>query len=104
MFIFRCHYNILGPPHISVLNLPWEEIDETVCQALGPISNVIAADIVYDKDLFDYLIGAINNLSIFCGVHNFIFSCTERNPETLNLFRDKIGKLQIVLKYVTVSL
>lgn len=86
-----------------MLNLPWEEIEETVCRALGPISCVIAADIVYDKDLFDYLIGAINNLSMFCGVQNFIFACTERNPETLNLFRDKIGKLQIVLKYVSDS-
>lgn len=74
------------------MNLPWEEIDQKSCQALGPISTVIAADIVYDKELFEFLIGALNNLSRFCEVQNFIFSCTERNPETLKLFCVKIGK------------
>lgn len=87
---------------MSVLNLPWEDIDKTVCNALGPISNVIAADIIYDKDLFDYLIDAINNLWTVCGVNSFIFSCTVRNPETLNLFQEKIGKLEIVKKILHV--
>lgn len=85
--------SIMGPPSISIFNLPWEDIDMSLCRSLSAIENVIAADVVYDKDLFDYLISALKNLSEFCNVRNFIFACTERNPETLNLFREKIGKV-----------
>lgn len=90
--LFRYLYKTIGPPKISVLNIPWEEIDQKFCQALGPVNTVIAADIIYDKDLFGFLMGAINNLYNFCDVHEFIFSCTERNPETLKLFHEIIGK------------
>lgn len=96
---FRCQYKTFGPPRISVLNLPWEEIDQKLCQVLGTISMVIAADIVYDKDLFEFLIGAVNNLGTFCDVHEFIFSCTERNAETLKIFHEKIGKYNISNNY-----
>lgn len=82
----------MGPPQLSVFNLPWEEINKTVCVSLGCINTVIAADVVYDKDLFDYLISALNNLSDYCKVENFIFSCTERNRDTLTLFQEKVGK------------
>lgn len=80
-----------------MLDLPWEEIDEAVCNSLGSLDTIIAADVVYDKDLISYLIGALKSLSHFCRVEKIIFSCTERNPDTLKLFQEKISKLLIRL-------
>lgn len=93
---FRYEYSNLGPPQITVLNLPWEEVNRAACEALGPINHVIAADVVFDKDLFEHLIGALNKLLTFCSVQSFIFACTVRNPETLNNFKEKIGKFELI--------
>lgn len=81
-----------------MLNLPWEEINETNCKILGTLQTVFAADIVYDQNLFKHLIFAIKNLSEFCDVENFIFSCTERNSSTLNSFQAKMGMLLTYLE------
>ncbi|CAH1185685.1 unnamed protein product [Phyllotreta striolata] len=72
--------------NVSVFNLPWEDFDMEICKDLGNIDVVIGADIIYDKDLFQSLLNAMRRLKEFCGVKKFIFSCTERNVETLEGF------------------
>ncbi|KAG5884909.1 hypothetical protein JTB14_034107 [Gonioctena quinquepunctata] len=81
----RCQYNseTLG---VHVLNLPWEEIKQEECETLGAVEIVIAADIIYDDELFEPLVNAMKCLAEFCKVEEFIFSCTERNPITLASF------------------
>lgn len=73
---------------VKVLNLPWEKIDKDICEKLGNIEKVVAADVIYDSDLFKPLINAIKCLGSCCNVQEFIFSCTERNKDTLNEFLD----------------
>lgn len=77
---------------LSVLNLPWEEVDDGVCKELGRIDLILAADVVYDSGLFKPLIGALKNISKTCEVEDIVFACTERNPETLERFLQEIGK------------
>ncbi|XP_023021187.2 protein-lysine N-methyltransferase EEF2KMT [Leptinotarsa decemlineata] len=91
----RCLYhNSKATTH--VLNLPWEEIDEGECKKLGTVETIIAADIVYDDELFEPLIKAMKNLAVFSGVEEFIFSCTERNPSTLDTFLRKMVSASFV--------
>ncbi|KAJ8961059.1 hypothetical protein NQ314_005989 [Rhamnusium bicolor] len=89
----RCLYSNLGNSNIFVLNLPWDDINEEECLKLGPINKVIAADVVYDTELFEPLITALKCLGNFCAVEEFIFSCTERNQQTLETFIKQISKL-----------
>ncbi|KAJ8947219.1 hypothetical protein NQ318_001505 [Aromia moschata] len=81
----RCLYGN-SSSNIFVLDLPWEHINETECRKLGSIHKVVAADVVFDSDLFEPLINAIKSLAKFSNVEEFIFSCTERNRETLEAF------------------
>uniref|UniRef100_A0A6P7G9R3 Protein-lysine N-methyltransferase EEF2KMT-like n=1 Tax=Diabrotica virgifera virgifera TaxID=50390 RepID=A0A6P7G9R3_DIAVI len=81
-----CIYSNTDPSTISILNLPWENITPSICKDLGVIEKVIAADIIYDNDLFQSLINAMKGLKEYCGVEEFIFACTERNSETLEEF------------------
>ncbi|CAG9819008.1 unnamed protein product [Phaedon cochleariae] len=82
----RCLYHNVGPPDTYVLKLPWEEVNIEECHKLGVIDSIIAADIVYDEDSFVALVGALKCLTESCSVKRVIFSCTERNPETLKSF------------------
>ncbi|CAG9819007.1 unnamed protein product [Phaedon cochleariae] len=81
-----CLYHNVGPPDTYVLKLPWEEVNIEECHKLGVIDSIIAADIVYDEDSFVALVGALKCLTESCSVKRVIFSCTERNPETLKSF------------------
>nr|CAI5864178.1 unnamed protein product [Callosobruchus analis] len=83
----RCIYHSSGrKPEIAIFNLPWEDAVEETCEQIGEIDMIIAADIVYDEDLFADLLKAMRNFSRYCDVKEFIFACTERNPETLGNF------------------
>lgn len=77
---------------MQVLNLPWEKVSTNICKELGMIHKVIAADIVYDNFLFEPLVNALKCLKQNCCVEEFIFACTERNPETLGTFLELISK------------
>ncbi|XP_066253405.1 protein-lysine N-methyltransferase EEF2KMT-like [Euwallacea similis] len=79
-------------PKISVLKLPWEEIDESVCDKLGKLDFILAADIVYDSSLFGALIKGLRCLYLNCKVEEVVFACTERNPDTLSCFLQELGK------------
>ncbi|KAH1003896.1 protein-lysine N-methyltransferase EEF2KMT [Dendroctonus ponderosae] len=67
---------------VSLMNLSWDNIDCTAIAALGKIDFVLAADVVYDPELFQHLLNALKMADGECN----IFACTERNPDTLNLF------------------
>ncbi|VEN49115.1 unnamed protein product [Callosobruchus maculatus] len=83
----RCIYHSSGrKPEIAIFNLPWEDVVEETCKQIGEIDIIIAADIVYDEDLFADLLEAMRNFSRYCDVKEFIFACTERNPGTLGKF------------------
>lgn len=85
-------YNLISGSVISVLNLPWEEIDDTACDAIGPVDTILAADVVYDSELFPSLVRGLKLLWGRCEVKQIVFACTERNPETLATFLHQIGK------------
>lgn len=85
-------YNFASGSSISVLNLPWEEIDDTTCDAIRPVDTILAADVVYDSELFPSLVRGLKLLWDRCGVKQIVFACTERNPETLATFLHQIGK------------
>lgn len=85
-------YDDVNQASLSILNLPWETVNETVCRQLGKLDTIIAADIVYDSELFESLIDALKNLSKFSGVLQYIFCCTVRNPSTFEEFLVKMGK------------
>nr|CAH7724492.1 unnamed protein product [Callosobruchus chinensis] len=89
----RCIYHSSGrKPEIAIFNLPWEDVVEETCKQIGEIDMIIAADIVYDEDLFADLLEAMRNFSRYCDVKDFIFACTERNPGTLDKFIKDAGK------------
>ncbi|CAH2004945.1 unnamed protein product [Acanthoscelides obtectus] len=89
----RCIYRSSGrKPSVAILNLPWEDVVEDTCKQIGEIDIIIAADIVYDADLFGPLLQAMRNFSKYCNVEEFIFACTERNPGTLDKFKRELGK------------
>ncbi|XP_057652196.1 protein-lysine N-methyltransferase EEF2KMT [Diorhabda carinulata] len=77
---------------IQVLNLPWEKVSSDICEELGTIHKVIAADIIYDDFLFEPLVTTLKCLKENCSVEEFIFACTERNPVTLEKFLELISK------------
>lgn len=77
---------------VRVFNLPWEDLSKDLCQTIGHVDTIIAADVVYDKSIFKPLINAIDFLFKYCGASEFILSCTERNPETLREFLLLLGK------------
>lgn len=89
---------------LSVLNLPWEEVDDGVCKELGRIDLILAADVVYDSGLFKPLIGALKNISKTCEVEDIVFACTERNPETLEKFLQEISKYEYFFILLSSSL
>ncbi|XP_063918102.1 protein-lysine N-methyltransferase EEF2KMT-like [Zophobas morio] len=76
---------------VHVLNLPWEDVCREFCQTLGQVDIVVAADVVYDKTIFEPLISAVECLFKYCSVKQFILSCTERNEDTLEKFLSLIG-------------
>lgn len=77
---------------VRVYKLPWQDVTPEICQQVGPIDIIIAADIVYDSSLFNVLIRAVNLLFDYCGASEFILSCTERNKQTLDNFRTLVGE------------
>lgn len=90
-------YNLISGSSISVLNLPWEEIDDPACDALGTVDTILAADVVYDSELFPSLVRGLKLIWSRCGVKQIVFACTERNSETLATFLHQIGQIfQIV--------
>lgn len=70
----------------TVLKLPWEEVDAEKCRSLGKIDVIIAADVVYDFQLFHPLADAIKCLSSSGGAQETYLACTERNKNTLDGF------------------
>ncbi|RZB39017.1 protein FAM86D, partial [Asbolus verrucosus] len=75
--------------HPSVLTALCENIkinSGEICQKLGHVDLIIAADVIYDASIFNSLICAVNCFFKNCGADQFILSCTERNTETLSEF------------------
>ncbi|XP_030751811.1 protein-lysine N-methyltransferase EEF2KMT [Sitophilus oryzae] len=81
---------------LSALNLPWEEVDLSICNKIGNIDIILAADVVYDSDLFSSLLNSLQCFAKYCKTKDIIFACTERNPETLNSFLKCIGEHFVV--------
>ncbi|XP_060527707.1 protein-lysine N-methyltransferase EEF2KMT [Cylas formicarius] len=77
---------------VRVLNLPWEEVDSEWCKKIGQLDYIVAADIVYDIELFKPLFRALVLLTKFCHVPELIFACTERNASTLKHFLEVINE------------
>ncbi|CAG9765509.1 unnamed protein product [Ceutorhynchus assimilis] len=75
----------------QVLNLAWQNVNEHLYD-LDKIDYILAADVVYDTDLFQTLIEALRIVSEKCGVEDVVFACTERNQETLREFLQQIKK------------
>ncbi|KAJ8917793.1 hypothetical protein NQ315_010699 [Exocentrus adspersus] len=98
----KCVYRSSEKRKVFVLNLPWEEINKESCRELRTINTVIAADVVYDSELFDPLITALKCLAGVCSVDQFIFSCTERNKNTLEEFLERIRKAGFKIEELTV--
>ncbi|XP_018562799.1 protein-lysine N-methyltransferase EEF2KMT isoform X2 [Anoplophora glabripennis] len=94
----RCLYHNLGKSDVFVLSLPWEEVNKESCRKLGTINKVIAADVVYDSELFNPLISALKCLVSVCSVDEFIFSCTERNKSTLEDFLVRVGEASFAIE------
>lgn len=87
---------------IEILNLPWEKVTEEVAENLAP-DILLAADVVYDPDLFESLATAIQYFLLNKKTCKAILACTERNQETLNKFLLVIGKqtfIHLVLRFV----
>lgn len=80
---------------LGVLSLPWEEIElheEEVKQFCQP-NVLLAADVVYDDDLFDALISCIKKLfELFGSCLKFYLSQQIRNPETFEKFHNLLLK------------
>lgn len=75
---------------VEVRKLPWEIVDEKLCKTFGNVDTLIAADVVYDSDLF---LPLINTLKCFLksGVSEVFLACTVRNRNTLNHFLEAVG-------------
>lgn len=80
---------------VEVYKLLWENIDEKVCKKFGEVELVIAADVVYDSDLFVPLANALRCFLI-CGTSEVLLACTERNKNTLDHFFAILSKLLIM--------
>lgn len=81
---------------ISVMNLPWEEVDEIVSKEIIETDLIIASDIVYDNTLFDDLLFTVNKIfQLNSNKCKLIISCTERNPSTLEKFLNLLGNIRI---------
>lgn len=78
----------MGKTRVSLMNLSWDNVDCPVLASLGKIDLLLAADVVYDPELFPHLLNALKMADAECN----IFACTERNPDTLNLFLKEAGE------------
>lgn len=76
---------------VEVHNLPWEAINEEVCHEIGKVDVIVAADVIYDSDLFLSLINAIKCF-LLNGTERALLACTERNQDTLANFLRLLGK------------
>lgn len=79
---------------LSALDLPWGEMDDDFAKSIDP-DVIFASDIVYDPELFKDLIYALSNF-LKLGKCKVILACTERNPETLEMF---LNELKMRLDY-----
>lgn len=77
---------------VKVFDIPWEDLSADFCQKLGHIDILVAADVVYDKTIFNPLNNAVNCLFENCAIEEFILACTERNSETLEEFLGLLSK------------
>lgn len=76
---------------VEVYNLPWEAINEEVCHEIGKVDVIVAADVIYDCDLFLSLINAIKCF-LLNGTERALLACTERNENTLVNFLELLCK------------
>lgn len=103
VYLTDCHESVLAilkknvqlnfaeSSKVSVLNLPWELIDAENCQSFGKIDVVIAADVVYDSQLFHPLVDAIKCLCSSAAQEVYL-ACTERNKSTLDDFLEVLSR------------
>lgn len=77
---------------VEVHKLPWEIVDQKVCKTFGKVDLIIAADVVYDADLFLPLVNALKCF-LTCGTEQVFLACTERNKDTLDNFFGVLGTL-----------
>lgn len=77
---------------IRVEKLAWQDVNVNVCKSFNKIDYILAADVVYDEDLFEPLINTLTLFFVNCQVDKAIFACTVRNKLTLDKFLEKISK------------
>ncbi|XP_076250013.1 protein-lysine N-methyltransferase EEF2KMT [Rhynchophorus ferrugineus] len=94
--LITLHLELTNKTEISVLKLPWEEVDEDLSLKLGEIDIILAADVVYDNELFKPLLQALRIISKYCKSKQIILACTERNTSTLEEFLTLGGNLFLI--------
>ena len=80
-----------GRDGLQVRVEPWNWEEEA--PRLDGISLTLAADVVFDPSIVDPLVGAIKKS--LEKAEKAIVACTERNPETLDLFRTSLKSNQL---------
>ncbi|XP_031788230.1 protein-lysine N-methyltransferase EEF2KMT [Nasonia vitripennis] len=86
---------------VKVINLKWEEIDESKAEQVG-IDVVIAADVLYDNSTFDALARGLKHL-IRKAVNYAIIAATVRNESTLLDFLNILDKYDLAYEEETTS-
>ncbi|KAL3269942.1 hypothetical protein HHI36_008998 [Cryptolaemus montrouzieri] len=85
---------------IEVRELSWEKTTNDSCRTFGSVDCILAADVVYDSDLFDPL---LNTLLAFFenGTKEAIIAYTERNSDTLSNFWKVCGSKNLAVDFLT---
>ncbi|XP_028562353.2 protein-lysine N-methyltransferase EEF2KMT isoform X1 [Podarcis muralis] len=85
-------------PEITIAELDWNLVTKDRLAELQSPDVVIAADVVYDPELTQSLIGILQKLSSCNGdgeAPEVYIACTIRNPDTYCRFQTELGKVGI---------
>lgn len=77
---------------IEVLDLPWEDVSEEVCEGLS-VDIILAADVVFDSTLFSSFLNCVKCFMKVSYGARLLLACTERNKKTLEEFLNLLGKI-----------
>lgn len=79
---------------VEVLDLPWEEVSEEVCEGIS-VDIILAADVVFDSALFPAFLNCVKCFLTVSDGARLLLACTERNRKTLEEFLDLLGKVYL---------
>ncbi|XP_045474420.1 protein-lysine N-methyltransferase EEF2KMT-like [Harmonia axyridis] len=82
---------------VEVRKLDWEWLREGICNEIGPVDLIFAADVIYDEFLH---LPLINTIRMFLenGTKAAIIAFVERNEETVRVFREKLATMDLKIK------